>query len=407
MIARTGFSLGKRAGLGLAKCLRGEQAMDRQSASEVLLGTTFTMVFVFAAAAVNAQSARPPEPASGSRTTEEAYKNIQVLKGRPADQLIPAMQFIANSLGVECDYCHTPGAFEKDDKKPKQIARKMIQMMTAINQENFDNHREVTCNSCHRGVPKPVAIPVIGEGPKPPVAEAANDPQNSVKLPSPDRVVDNYIRALGGASAIQKVTSQVAQGSANIGGRQTPIDIFARNPDKRVLLMHSGNGDVVTAYNGQEGWLAAPGRPSRDMNSSEIEAAKLDADLHFAIDMKGMFAELHVDHEEKVGEQSTYVVSADRPGQPPVKFYFDQQSGLLVRELRYAESPLGLNPTEIDYADFRDVDGVKTPFRWTVARPNGRFTIQLERVKQNVPIDDLKFARPRMPAMATSPDSKP
>jgi outer membrane lipoprotein-sorting protein len=382
--------------------------MDRQLASEVLLGTTLTMVFVFAAAAVGAQSPRSPEPASGPRTTEEAYKNIQVLKGRPADQLIPAMQFISNSLGVECDFCHVPGAFEKDDKKPKQIARKMIQMMMAINQENFDNPREVTCNSCHRGVPKPVAIPVISEGSsKPPIAEAANDTPNSLKLPSPDQLIDNYIQALGGASAIQKVSSRVAQGSANVGGRQTPIDIFEKNPDKRISLMHSGNGDIVTAYNGQEGWLAAPGRPSRDMNSSEIEAAKLDADLHFATDMKAMFGELRVLDEERVGDQSTYVVSAARQGQPPVKLYFDEQSGLLVRELRYAESPLGLNPTEIDYADYRAVDGVKTPFRWTVARPNGRFTIQLEQVKQNVPIDDVKFARPATPAMATSPDRKP
>jgi len=92
--------------------------MDRQWVSAVLLGTTF-MVFGFGAAAVSAQSPRSPEPASGPRTTEEAYKNIQVLKGRPGDQLIPAMQFISNSLGVECDYCHVPGAFEKDDKKPK------------------------------------------------------------------------------------------------------------------------------------------------------------------------------------------------------------------------------------------------------------------------------------------------
>jgi len=381
--------------------------MDRQLVSEVLLGAAF-MVFGFGAAVVSAQSPRSPEPASGPRTTEQAYKNIQVLKGRPGDQLIPAMQFLSNSLGVECDYCHVPGAFEKDDKKPKQIARKMIQMMMAINQENFDNRREVTCNSCHRGVPKPVAIPVISEGSsRPPVAEAANDTPNSLKLPSADQLIDNYIQALGGASAIQKVSTRVAQGSANVGGRQTPIDIFEKNPDKRISLMHSGNGDIVTAYNGQAGWLATPGRPSRDMNSSEIEAAKLDADLHFATDMKAMFAELRVVDEEKVGDQTTYVVSAARQGQPPMKLYFDGQSGLLVRELRYAESPLGLNPTEIDYADYRAVDGVKTPFRWTIARPNGRFTIQLEQVKQNVPIDDVKFARPPTPALATPPDRKP
>ncbi|HEX4426130.1 MAG TPA: c-type cytochrome [Terriglobales bacterium] len=369
--------------------------MKRKSLRAALLGIMFALLFALALAGLDAQSGAP----SGPKTAEQTYKNIQVLKGQPADQLIPAMQFISNSLGVECDFCHVQGAFEKDDKKPKQVARKMMQMMTAINQENFDNHREVTCNSCHRGAAKPVAVPIISEDDhKPATPEAAPEAaQAASKLPTSDQLIDKYVQALGGAAAIQKVTSRVAQGSANVAGHQMPIDIFEMAPDKRVSFMHVGNGDSVTAYNGHEGWLAAPGRPLRDMSSSDIEAAKLDANLHFATDIKQLFGELHVEHEEKIGDQSAYVISALRKGQPPLKLYFDEQSGLLLRELRLAESPLGLNPTQIDYADYRDVDGVKTPFRWTIARPNGRFTIQLEQVKQNVPIDDAKFVKPAPP----------
>jgi photosynthetic reaction center cytochrome c subunit len=374
--------------------------MNRTFLRCVFLGATFIVLFVLAIAAVDAQSA------PGPKTADQAFKNIQVLKGKPADQLIPAMQFITASLGVECDYCHVQGAFDKDDKKPKQIARKMMQMMMVINQENFDSHREVTCYSCHRGNAKPVAIPLISEEePKPPTPAVANNAaQNAAKLPSSDQLIDKYVQALGGASAIQKVTSRVAQGTANVAGHQTPIDIFEKNPDKRISLLHIESGDSVTAYNGHEGWLAAPGRPLREMNTSDIEAAKLDADLHFPTDIKQIFGELHVEHEEKIGQQSTYVIFALRQGLPPVQLYFDQHSGLLVRELRYAESPLGLNPTQIDYADYREVDGVKTPFRWTIARPSGSFTIQLEQLKQNVPIDDAKFAKPPTPPL---PDKKP
>ena len=97
------------------------------------------------------------------RLTEEAYKNIQVLKGLPAEQLILAMQFVTYSLGVECSFCHVEGALEKDDKKPKQAARKMMQMMFAINQQDFERKREVTCYSCHRGSVHPVATPIIAE----------------------------------------------------------------------------------------------------------------------------------------------------------------------------------------------------------------------------------------------------
>ncbi len=381
--------------------------MNRNLEQRVLLGIMFAGVFASAIAAVDAQSGPAPQVTSNPKTTEQVFKNIQVLKGQPADQLIPTMQFITASLGVECDFCHVQGAFEKDDKKPKLTARKMMQMMTIINQENFDNHREVTCYSCHRGSAKPVAIPIISnEEPKPPFLEAVNDgSQNLSKLPTADQLIDKYVQALGGAAAVQKVTSQAEQGTANVGGHELPIDIFDKSPDKRISLMHLSGGDSVTAYNGIEGWMASPGRPLRDMNGSDLEAAKLDADLHFATDIKQIFSELHVEHEEKIGDQATYVIFALRKGQPPVQLYFDEQSGLLLRELRYSESLLGLNPTRIDYSDYRDVNGVKTPFRWTIARPGGRFTIQLDKVTQNVPIDDEKFVKP--PPMPPPSDKKP
>ncbi len=101
----------------------------------------------------------PPAP----KLAEEQFKNIQVLKGIPADQILPAMQFITSSLGVECEYCHVREAhglaFDKDDKKPKLTARKMMQMVFAINKENFEGKREVTCYSCHRGAPNPISTP--------------------------------------------------------------------------------------------------------------------------------------------------------------------------------------------------------------------------------------------------------
>jgi hypothetical protein len=87
-------------------------------------------------------------------------------------------------------------------------------------------------------------------------------------------------------------------------------------------------------------------------------------------------------------------INASKPGQPAVAFYFDQKTGLLDRMVRSADTPMGRLPTQIDYADYREVDGVKTPWRWTLARTAGRFTIQLKEVKNNVPIDDAKFAKP-------------
>lgn len=121
---------------------------------------------------------------SAPKTAGQVYKNIQVLKDAPADQLVPAMQFISASLGAECDYCHVQNAFEKDDKQPKQTARKMMQMMFAINKNNFDGHRQVTCYSCHRGSTAPAGTPLVaGEEPKPEPPEATNGATPVASLP--------------------------------------------------------------------------------------------------------------------------------------------------------------------------------------------------------------------------------
>ena len=85
--------------------------------------------------------------------------------------------------------------------------------------------------------------------------------------------------------------------------------------------------------------------------------------------------------------------------------YFDPKTNLVSRLVRYGPSPIGRMPTQIDYADYREVGGVRTPFRWTISRPGGRFTIQLENVQPNVPIDDARFAKPAV--TETQPQKPP
>ena len=79
------------------------------------------------------------------KTAQPRFKNLQVLKDIAPDQLLPAMQFMSASLGVECEFCHVRDAFDKDDKQSKQTARRMIQMMSALNADQFHGERAVTC----------------------------------------------------------------------------------------------------------------------------------------------------------------------------------------------------------------------------------------------------------------------
>jgi photosynthetic reaction center cytochrome c subunit len=341
------------------------------------------------------QSSAQAAPQTTPQTAGQKFKNLQVLKEIPADQLIPTMQFIAASLGVECEFCHVEHAREKDDKKTKLTARKMMTMMMEINAANFKGDREVTCYTCHHGSVHPVGTPILSaesaSSPRAPESEAAAAPV----LPTAQAILDKYLAAVGGADALLKIKTRVQTGNLEASGKKFPIEIYSQAPDKRASTSHMGSNPSVTAYNGETGWLSTP-HGIRQMTPAEQLAASIDAQLYFPARLPRMYQEFQVSAGEVI-DLPTYVVSASGKNQVPLDLYFDQSSGLLVRLIRYAETALGRNPTQIDYADYRVTDGLKLPYRWTLARTNGRFTIQIDDVKQNVPVDGKLFVMPSIP----------
>ena len=330
------------------------------------------------------------QAAGASKTAEEVYKNIVQLKGTPADQLMPAMQSMASSLGAECAFCHVQGQMESDDKPAKKTARAMIAMTAAINKDAFRGQLQVTCFSCHRGALRPVNTPPVLDSDAParpglvPLAPAAS----AVTV---DQIVDKYVAALGGAEAIRKITSRIMKGTIAVGGSEMPIELFTKAPNKRVSI---SNGQSFTAFDGTAGWMGSTGRPARDMSAAESEAAGLDAEFSLALRLKEIFPQLRRGRPETIAGVECETLNGTGPGRPPVRLYFDRNSGLLLRMVRYTETPVGRNATQIDYADYRELDGVKSPFRWTLSRTNGRFTIQIAEARNNAVIEDARFLKP-------------
>ena len=337
------------------------------------------------------------------KSAVEAYGNIQVLREIPADQLVPAMQFITYSLGVECSFCHVEGALEKDDKKPKLTARKMMQMMATINRDNFDLKQVVTCNSCHRGAPRPVAIPIIAEGG--PTTAIKSEDTSTTSVPPAELIIAKYVEAIGGATALQKISTRHAKGTIHISGRDLPIEILSRVGGKQLTVIHLPNGDSTTTYDGSSGWTAAPNRPVRDIPAFEVVSARPEVDLQLPLHIKQLFSEVKTTAAEKISDRECHVVAGMNSGEIAAKFYFDKESGYLLRILRYTKSPLGLNPTQIDYADFRTLDGLKVPFQETISGPNSRSAVQIEDAKFNVAVDETIFARPPAKPAPVPPSS--
>jgi photosynthetic reaction center cytochrome c subunit len=372
--------------------------------------TAFLLGITLAGAPARGQTAgqtapqRPAQqpPAQKELMAEDVYKNIQVLRGIPENQFLATMGFFSASIGESCEYCHddeSSWAGYAKDNAHKQTARKMVLMMNAINQSYFGGGRKVTCYSCHRGTDLPKVTPNLEEQYSAPVVEEPDAiTEQAPGEPSADQILDKYIQALGGAQRLASITSFIAkgtyQGYAEI--EKSPIEIIAKAPGQRVTIIHTSNGNWTTTYDGRTGWVAEPGRPVPllELTGQFLGAVKVDADLAFPARIKQSFSQWRVGYPTAINDREVEVVQGSSGGILPVKLYFDMESGLLMRQVRYTNSPVGLNPTEIDYTDYRDVSGIKMPFRWTTTWTDGRSTTELSEVKANTPIDAAKFAKP-------------
>jgi len=355
------------------------------------------------AANVDPKRASPSLP----KKAEEQFKNIRVLKGVPADQLIPAMKFIASSLGVDCAYCHVGNEFDKDDKKKKETARTMLQMVHELNANHFDGWREITCFSCHRGQPKPESTPVLNTSQAANPADAMLEEKVVPSSISPvNQIVRHYVEALGGAAALSKVTTRVAKGTVRVSEQSGEIEIFTEASGRQASVRRSKQGRSTFVFEGQTGWSTTSGRLVREIQGAELGLARLDADLQFALHMTDLFPDLRVQYPDLIGGRKVDVIVGAMNEQVSCKLYFDQESGLLVRMVRLVESAIARSPSQIDFADYRAVDGVQVPFRIVQIEPTSTTTIQLGEVRQNVPIDWSEFVRPSQ-ARSALPNSKP
>lgn len=360
--------------------------------SHRLAGMRLALLGVCLLVSVGAARAQMSGMTTGGRLTEEVYKNIQVLRGIPAEQLQPTMQFVADSLGVRCSFCHVSGANDRDDKEQKQTARRMMQMVLAVNKNSFGGRRVVTCYTCHRGSSVPVGTPVISD------SGATRTSDSSEQVPGADQLLDRYLQSVGGMSALAKITSRVGTGKkedpANL---PSPYEVYSVPSGKRLIKAGSPGNETLIVYNGDAGWISLPGRGARDMSPSELERTKLEDDLYLATHVKQLYSQWRVSGPETIGDHDAYVLDGSETNHVSLRLYLDQESGILLRLIHYTETPLGDLPTQVDYSDYRVIDGVKAPFRTYTITPNSRDTIQLDHVEQNGAIEDFRFSRPSPP----------
>jgi hypothetical protein len=352
--------------------------------------------------------AQAPAPqgaqAQGVPMSESVFKNIQVLKGIPADEFMDTMGMFASSLLFDCTGCHVQEILTNRDafavSTPRiQRARQMVVMVNTINKNFFAGQPRVTCFTCHRGADSPEVIPDLALQ----YGDIPDENPNAMRIfpdarLSADKIFGRYIEAIGGSTRVGGLTSYVATGTYagfNTSDAKVPIEIYAKAPDQRMQLVRTFEGDAIKTYDGRSAWAAEGWRqiPLMTFTGGNLTGARFEAIMSFPAGIQKAYAQWQAMPITLDG-RNVQVLQGTNPGELPVNLYFDEESGLLVRTLRWSRTVVGTIPTQTDYSDYRDVGGVKMPFHIRVTWTNGQNMIELAEVRPNAAIDAARFARP-------------
>lgn len=361
----------------------------------VFFTTTILLLTILAADCVASRQA-------GEKSAEQAYKNIRVLGEMPASKLLGAMNYMSAALGVNCNHCHTD-EWESDVKPAKEATRKMIVMTRDLNKQSFSGYDVVSCYTCHRGTPNTVAaIPQyeaeLWSDARAMAPPSLADRPGSSGLPTVDRIVSDYVTAIGGEAAINKLSSLVSKGSmTTIAGGGPPsnstIEVRRQSPDK--LLIVAGAG--ARGYDGKNGWTTdgvKAGVGAREIEGDELAEIRREAEFYRLLKLKESYPRMGLLGKEKVGGRDAFVIGASGHDGSREKLYFDVERSLLIRRYSIYRTVMGAIPELIDFDDYRDVGGVKLPFvvRWT--RPPFSSTRRFTEIRINIPLESSGFARP-------------
>lgn len=331
--------------------------------------------------------------------------NLRVLQALPEAQLFPLMNLLADSLGVRCDYCHvqvkpdftkTPAnvggwVWSSDDKPQKRTAREMMRMVIDLNTGSFRGGARITCYTCHRGSTQPARLP-----PLPPLAGSANTPA-APALPPADRVWTTYVNAVGalGTPALDGGTI-ISGWDDRSEGRYGRVEIVMGGPDRYRATVSTPAGTISQGLDGNGGWVATNDRVQR-LSGDDVARLRRIAMRYRPV--KDRPANLQVVDVERVAGRDAYVATARIDAITTLTLYFDLVTGLLRREVTTTETLLLPLQEQVDYDDYRDVNGVQLPFhvRTSDGSSYGTVTRTFLQIRRNVAVDDAAFRPPGGP----------
>jgi len=362
------------------------------------------------------RTARSQSP-GGDKPVEQVRKNIQVLKGLPDSQLFLLMNFVGDSLGVNCDYCHVKGAknpqtgedtwvWENDDKPTKSVAREQMRMTLELNRTNFKGQQAVTCYTCHRGSTRPERM-----APLPPRDYFSEPLQLQTKsvLPTAQEVIAKYLSAVGAnrqdilSKAIVMTGTVEKVVRANASG---PIEIIFKPPNKARMTDKLASGVITRGTNGATAW-AQTSKGVTQVTGENLRVMKASPTTTIASD--GLFGPIKIPDSltqakltgiAQVNDREAYAVSVEGSPTQSIQLFFDVETGLLLRRVNVTNTMLGPLNVQWDFSDYRDVTGIKLPFLIRTADVSAYDTVvrRFSEIKIDPAIPDTIFDLPKTAA---------
>ena len=334
------------------------------------------------------------------KTAEQVYKNIKSFKGLAASQLDGVMNYMSASLGVGCSYCHTD-SWESDDRAAKHNARRMIEMTRVINKTNYGvEWGVISCYTCHAGRPFPEATPGVRQNLWQPPDKP--DPKALAALPTIDEVIEKNILALGGQEALDNLKTRISKGTLTTENGiapavTAPLEIYQKAPNKMLFTVAYPGGAYSEGFDGSAPWIT-DNRKKEGISGTEPEERTLGseptlADFFAYIKLRETYPTMRLLDKEQVGDREAFLIGATSKSGSRDKIYIDIQTGLLIRKHTLFKTTLGMIPEVVDFEDYREVGGVRLPFKIIWSRPPFTWTRSFTEIKLNSPIDDAKFNR--------------
>ena len=212
-----------------------------------------------------------------------------------------------------------------------------------------------------------------------------------------DQILQRYEQALGGRGAIDGIKSYRMEGSFQLAGMSGKIEGWRKEPDKTLTVLEFPRfGTLKKGFDGQSRWVQTPAGTVSDADAEEeIAEMERDAEVFSAGRIKSLFQSMKLDYNAWLSGREVRVIEGKPAKGPAEKLFFDVENGLLLRwDMARKQKNRGTVFVKVHLDDYKDVDGLKVPHKVRFAFESFNFTVQVEKLENNIEIDDAIFRKP-------------